>query len=250
MQRLTYLLLVLVAGTIALSVRSEKPTLIATPTRPSQKKFTDDYKKINERFPTADYDDEQDLPDPEKNAKRKEKQKRYNDTDLVASHVDPTVDEAALFLEPRITFPELPVVESEIVVVGTIGTAQAFLSENKRNVFSEFTLTVEDGLKSKIQGVVQGSVLTIDRVGGHVKYPNGQKVLFRIAGLNMPRIGGRYLLFLTLTHGKEDISILTAYELTPEGAIPLDPKRVGGLAGGTEADILQRVRSLIQNTAN
>jgi hypothetical protein len=135
-------------------------------------------------------------------------------------------------------------------VVGTIGTAQAFLSENKRNVFSEFTLTVEDVLKSTIQVAAQGSVLTIDRVGGHVKYPNGQKVLFRIAGLNMPRIGGRYLLFLTSTHGKEDISILTAYELTPEGAIPLDPKRVDGLAGGTEAEFLQRVRSLIQNTAN
>ena len=245
MQRLTYFLLLLVAGTIALSVRYEKSTPIAT----SSQKNTQDYKKINERFPTADYEDKQDLPDPQKNAKRKEKQKRYNDTNLVASHVEAKVDEAALFLEPHITFPELPVVESEIVVVGTIGAAEALLSENKRNVFSEFTLTVEDVLKSKIQGAAQGSVLTIDRVGGYVKYPNGQKVLFRIAGLNMPRIGGRYLLFLTSTHGKEDISILTAYELTPDGAIPLDPDHVD-LAGVTEVDIRQRVRSLIQKTAN
>ena len=113
----------------------------------------------------------------------------------MASQVEPGVDEAALTLEPHFTFPALPVAESEIVVVGTIQSAQAHLSESKRNVFSEFTLTVEDVLKSKIQGVAQGSVLTIDRVGGHVKYPNGQRVLYRITSLNMPQIGGRYLLF-------------------------------------------------------
>lgn len=246
MQRLTFFLLLLVAGTITLSaVRHENSTPITTPSQ----KTTDDYKKIKERFPTADYDDKQDLPDPEKNAKRKAKQKRYNDTDLVASHVEPGVDEAALFLEPHFTFPALPVAESEMVVVGTIGTAQALLSESKRNVFSEFTLIVEDVLKSKIQGV--GSVLTIDRVGGHVKYPNGQRVLFRIAGLNMPQIGERYLLFLTSTHSKEDISILTGYQLTSNGAIPLDELyQVASLTGVTEVDILQRVRNLIQKSAN
>jgi hypothetical protein len=244
MQRLTYFFLLLLAGTITLSaVRHEKSTPIAT----AIQKTTDDYKKINERFPTADYDSKQDLPDPEKNAKRKEKQKRYDDTNLVASRVQPGVDEATLFLEPHVTFPALPVAESEVVVVGTIGTAQAVLSESKRNVFSEFTLTVEEVLKSKMQGVSQGSVLTIDRVGGHVKYPAGQRVLFRIAGLNMPQIGGRYLLFLTSIHSKADISILTGYQLTQDGAIPLDERHeVATLTGVAEVDILQRVRRLFK----
>jgi len=248
MQRLTYFLLLVVAGTIISSaVRHPKPI----PTATASQKNRDDYKKINERFPTADYNDKQDLPDPEKNAKRKDKQKRYDDTNLVAVHVEPGTDEAALFLEPHITFPVLPVAESQIVVVGTIETAEALLSESKRNVFSEFTFTVEDVLKSKIQGVAPGSVLTIDRVGGHVKYPNGQTVLFRIAGLNMPQIGGRYLLFLTLKHNNKDISILTGYQLTPNGAIPLDElNEVASIAGATEVDILQRVRNLIQNSAN
>jgi hypothetical protein len=125
------------------------------------------------------------------------------------------------------------------------------LSESKRNVFSEFTVTVEDVLKSKSQGVEQGSVLTIDRVGGHVKYPNGHTILYRIAGLNMPQVGGRYLLFLTSTHSKEDISISTGYQLTPNGAIPLDElHQFASLTGVTEVDILQRVRNLIQKSAN
>jgi len=126
-----------------------------------------------------------------------------------------------------------------------------FFLKAKRNVFSEFTLTVEDVLKSKIQGVAQGSVLTIDRVGGHVKYPNGPTVLYRITGINVPQVGGRYLLFLTSIHGKEDISILTAYQLTPNGAIPLDdPSHVADLTDGADVDILQRVRYPIQNSAN
>jgi len=248
MAKLTHFLLVLVAGTIVFSaVRHPKPTAIAT----ASQKNRDDYKKINERFPTVGYDDKQDLPDQEKNAKRKEKQKRYDDGNLVGSHVEPGTDEAALTLEPHFTFPALPVAESEIVVVGTIGTAQALLSENKTNVFSEFTLAVEDVLKSKTQGVAHGSVLTINRVGGHVKYPNGQRVLFRITGLNMPQTGGRYLLFLTSTHNKEDIAILTGYQLTPNGAIPLDElSQVANLAGVTEVDILRRVRTLIRDSAN
>jgi hypothetical protein len=247
MQKLTYFLLVLVAGTIIFSaVRHPKPIPTATVTGSQSNR--DDYKKIKERFPTADYDGNQDLPEPEKNAKRKEKAKRYNDNDLVDSRGEPGVDEAALTLEPHFILPALPVAESEIVVVGTIATAQAHLSENKRNIFSEFTVTVEDVLKSKIQGVEQGSVLTIDRVGGHVKYPNGHRILYRIAGLNMPQTGGRYLLFLTLKHNNEDISILTAYQLTPNGAIPLDePYHVASLTGVSEVDILQRVRNLIQN---
>jgi hypothetical protein len=245
MPKLTYFLLVLVAGTIILSaVRYPKPI----PTAIANQKNREDYKKVNERFPTADYDDKQDLPDPEKKAKRKAKQKRYDDGNFVYNNVEPGVDEAALTLEPHFTFPALPVAESEIVVVGTIGTAQAHLSESKRNVFSEFTLTVEDVLKSKVQGVAQGSVLTIDRVGGHVKYPNGHRVLYRITGLNMPQVGGRYLLFLTLKHNNEDISILTAYRLTPNGALPLDDlDQVASLTGVTEIDILQRVRDLVQN---
>ena len=90
--------------------------------------------------------------------------------------------------------------------------------------------------------------MTIDRVGGHVKYPNGRRVLFRMTGLNMPQVGGRYLLFLTSKHNNEDISILTAYQLTPNGVIPLDePHHVVSLGDVTEVDILQKVRNLIQN---
>jgi hypothetical protein len=244
MHRLTYFLLVLVLGTLGLSVfRHWNPIRAAIATQ----KDPDHHKKVNERFPNADYD-EQDSSDSEKNAKRK----RYNDGRMVYSTVGPSTVESVFTPEPHFSFPALPVAESDIVVVGTVGTGQAHLSENKKNVFSEFTLIVENVLKSKTSSVVQGSVLTIDRIGGHVKYPSGQKVLYRIFGMNMPQIGSRYLFFLTSKHNKEDLSILTGYELTQDGAAPLDEElpQVRSLTGVSENDILQRVRNLVRNSSN
>lgn len=244
MHRLTYILLVLVFCTLAFSMVRHR-NFITSAVAPQ--KQPDHSKRINERFPTADYD-KQDLSDPEKNAKRK----RYNDGKLVYSKINPSTVETVFTPEPHFTFPALPVAESELVVVGTIGTGQAQVSENKKNVFSEFTLIVEEVLKSKDSGVVQGSVLTVDRIGGHVKYPNGQKVLYRVLGMNMPQTGSRYLLFLTSKHNKADLFILTGYELTEDGAAPLDEElpQVRSLTGVTEKDILQRVRQLLLKSSN
>ena len=78
MYRLTFFLLGVVLVTLAFSaMRHSQPTraVIASQKRP-------DYKIVNERFPTAAYS-EQDFGDPEKNAKKREKQKRYNDKEFV-----------------------------------------------------------------------------------------------------------------------------------------------------------------------
>ena len=171
---------------------------------------------------------------------------------MVYSRVDPSTVETVFTPEPHFTFPALPVAESELVVVGTIETEQAQVSENKKNVFSEFILIVEDVLKTTDSGIRQGSVVTVDRIGGHVRYPNGQKVLYRVFGINMPQIGSRYLLFLTSKHNKADLNILTGYELTEDGVTPLDEElpQVKSLTGVSERDILQRVRDLLLNPSN
>lgn len=248
MHKLTYLLLILVLTTLGFSLVRHR---ILTSAAIAGQKDPDHHKRVNERFPTVDYK-EQELLDTEKSAQRKEKQKRYNDGKLVYSRVEASMQESVFTPEPHFTFPSLPVAESDAIVVGVIGTGQAHLSENKKNIFSEFTLVVEDVLKSKLSGVAQGTVLTLDRIGGHVKYPNGQTVLYRIAGINMPQTGSRYLFFLTAKHNQQDLSILTGYELTQNGVIPLDEElpQVSGLTGVSEADILQRVRNLIRNPSN
>lgn len=244
MEKLTYVLLVLVLTTLGFSVARNLSTATAVGQEDAERKHREHNKKIKERFPTVDYN-KPDPSDPEKKAKKK----RYNDGNWVYANVGPDTNEAILTPEPHVTFPPLPVTESDIVVVGTIGSAEAHLSDNKKNVFSEFTLIVEEVLKSKRAGIGQGSVLTADRIGGHVMYPNGQKFLYRVFGVNMPQVGSRYLLFLTPKHNKEDLSILTAYELSETGAGPLDEQlpETAALKGISEKDIVQRVRGLIAN---
>ena len=66
----------------------------------------------------------------------------------------------------------------------------------------------------------------------------------------MPRIGGRYLFFLSLIN-KHDDGVLTAYELTERGAVPLDmASQFFDLEGKSETQILQEVRGLILKTSN
>jgi len=248
MQKLTCVLFILVLGTLGLS--SARTGNLSSATIAGQQdieqKGREHNQKIKDRFPTADYN-QVDSPDPEKNAKRR----RYNNGSMVSPTVYPGIAESVLIGEPPITFPPLPVAESDIVVVGTVGRGQAHLSENKKNIFSEFTLIVEDVLKSKTSGMGQGSLLTVDRIGGHVMYPDGQRVLYRVHGGDMPQVGSRYLLFLTSTHHKEDLSILTGYELTEKGAVPLDEHltEAAKLAGVSEKEILQKVRALIANSS-
>ena len=242
MQKLTYVLLVLVLATLGFSFAHNLTTATAAGQQDREQKEREHNQKLKDRFPTVDYN-KPDSADPEKKAKRK----RYDYGQLVYSTVRPEIYAAVVIGEPHITFPALPVAESDIIVIGAVGSGQAHLSENKKNIFSEFTVIVEEVLKSKTSGIGQASVLTVDRIGGHVMYPNGQKFLYQLHGMNMPQIGSRYILFLTSTHNKEDLSILTGYELTEKGAVPLDPELpdVGTLKGVSERDILQRVRGLL-----
>src|SRR6476646_5871209 len=75
MHKLTYLLLLLVLTTLGFSLVRHR---IFTTAAIASQKDPDHHKRVNERFPTVDYN-EQELVDTEKNAQRKEKQKRYND---------------------------------------------------------------------------------------------------------------------------------------------------------------------------
>jgi len=101
--------------------------------------------------------------------------------------------------------------------VGQVLNAEAHRSTNKRNVFSNFEVRVDEILKGHLN---IGNVINIQRVGGFVKYPGGRKVLFRLSGNGMPGVGSRYVLFLNVVD--EDYTILTPYELAADGVIPLD----------------------------
>lgn len=204
----------------------------------------DRYQKANQHFPTAEFE-EPNRSEPEKDAAQKAKQKRHDNFKFVARNPQPWQTETVFIPEGNFDFPALPVNTSQLIVIGRVTEASAHLSANKMNVYSEFAVVLTNVLKTPDKEIVENSLLTIERLGGHVRYPNGQTVLFRISGWNMPKLNGEYLFFLN-SRNKLDWEIVTAYELKENGVLPLDESsQFETLRGKSSVDILSRVRALI-----
>jgi hypothetical protein len=185
-----------------------------------------------------------------KNAAKKEKQKRHNNFRFVAKNPQPWQQESVFIPEGNFDFPALPVNKSQLIVVARVGEASAHLSEHKMNVYSEFSVVVMTVLKTSKKEVTENSLLTIERLGGYVKYPNGQKILFRISGWNMPKVGSEYLFFLN-SRNMIDWEIVTAYEITDAGVLPLDESsQFEAIKGTSSANILKQVRGLISEQSS
>lgn len=181
------------------------------------------HEEFKQQFPIADYDAPESA-DPEKRAKRIAKNRRYDNRSLVSRELPISDDEERMVvIDPPppglpgtrsfIVESGLPAAESEIVVVGEILGAEAHLSNNKQDVYSEFTVRVDAVLKNSPANVTEGSLITIDREGGFVRYRNGKMRLYRIGGFAMPHIGQRYVLFLNNLENSPNYRILTGYEL-------------------------------------
>lgn len=215
--KLTLVLFVLVFGTLGLTIatRSQSPA--------NRVKDDNSLKQLEDKkrkFPTADYD-EPDLTDPKKNQAQKEKKIRQNSFSIVARN-PPEWQAERMFMDEGLALtPALPSLKSSYIVLGEVRSAGAHVSENKENVYSEFTVMVSKVFKAATNSISEGVEVTVDRVGGFVKYPNGRTVLYRVAGKNMPAVGSRYIFFLT-SPNDQDLTILTAYALEPGIVTPLD----------------------------
>jgi hypothetical protein len=124
--------------------------------------------------------------------------------------------------------PALPIEESQIIVIAKVVDAQAHLSSQKKSVYSEFKIEVEKVYKNSTQQKIEdGKYIRAERDGGIVRYPSGIKVWSIVSGQRMPKVGSRYVFFLT--HGftshayqKQDSYLLTGYELKDGRVLPLD----------------------------
>jgi hypothetical protein len=250
-QPVTYILLLIVIGTAAFAFTShsdgDTSLISGSAAKPvgTQKQQEDAYlKKTREarsRFPIANYD-EAEPTDPVKSAARKEKQKRYDGPSIVARNPHPKDAEVSSIYEgPEL--PALPTSQSNVIVVGTVLTGEAHLSHNKKNIYSEFTVQLDDVLKADVS-LPPDKILTIDREGGIVSYPNGQQILYRNLRENMPSVGKRYAFFLEFVN--QDFRILTAYELDKDKVIPLDDlDQFKSFAGQDVTSFLNHVRTLL-----
>jgi hypothetical protein len=237
----TYVLVLMVFGTLSLAFARHKQASPTNSEKDDQQKQQQDKKS---RFPIAEYE-EPESTDATKNRILKEKQSRHNDFKIVAKNPPEWQTERVFVPEGGMDFPALPVTESTYIVVGMVTGAEAHVSENKKNVFSEFTVSVNRVLKTANSSVGEGNEITVSRIGGFVRYPNKKTVLYRISGSNMPTVGEKYLFFLT-SKNNQDLTIVTAYALGFDGVAPLDEsQQFEALRGLTEEALFQKLNESV-----
>lgn len=140
----------------------------------------------------------------------------------------------------------LPADRSDAVVIGDVVDAQAVVTDDRKGVYSEFTIKVGEVLKGN--GHRLAGSLVVDREGGAVRFQDGQVNTFRVLNMGMPRLGGRYVFFLEAKGN--DFDILTAYELHEGKVYPLDGAGSNNLlfskyAGAEVEAFMSEVRSAV-----
>jgi hypothetical protein len=192
--------------------------------------------------PVADYDNstltEMNVDDPEARALREAKGKRHQTGFKGFIKDRDTGGFPILGFRYTAPLPALPV-SSDVVALGEVVDAHAYLSNDKTGVYSEFTIRVDEVFRDRgLRPVVPGSLIVAERTGGRVRFPSGRVLLYGNRGEGMPRQGRRYLFFLK--GNDQQYAILTAYELRSGRVYPLDGKDAPGGEGGDWAgDVYQ-----------
>lgn len=91
--------------------------------------------------------------------------------------------------------PAIPAAQSQVVVTGEITKAEAFLTEDKVSIYSEFTVKVDRILKNSTgEQIGIGDRITVSRGGGAVRLPSGKVIRKLFDGKPMPHVGSKYVL--------------------------------------------------------
>ncbi len=175
------------------------------------------------KYPTVDYDAPEVATAPE-HEERLIKNKRYDRSFPVVNNPYPDDIAVGGIDEDEPIPPTIPFAESKLVVIGEIVGSKAVLSKEKKAIYSEYSLRIQTILKAdKEKKLKAGKTIIMDREGGVVRYPSGQKILYFVEFQGSPEVSGRYLFFLTNDVAENsNYKIITAYQLKNGVATALD----------------------------
>jgi hypothetical protein len=190
-------------------------------------------KQATDHIPIVDYENSVSIStdsDPRARALRTAKGKHYA-TRVKGFIADRDSGERSIlafrYLGP---LPALPVGRSAVIALGEIVDAQAYLSDDKTGVYSEFSVRIEEVFKNdNLAPLFPGSLVVTERYGGRVRFRSGHVILYGNREQGFPRQGGRYVFFLE--RNDQEYLILTAYELLSGRVYPLDGKSAPGGEG-------------------
>ena len=186
------------------------------PTTPQRQKFDEN------RYPIADYLSGDSTDDPHEQRKRRSRAEKHNKSRWQVNP-DGLSDTTSITHNIDQTLPSLPFEQSPIVLIGQVIEAKAYLSQDKSGVFSSFTVQVNEVLKnSSTTTLPAGSRIELEREGGRVRFPSGRLHLYITDGQEMPKVGLRYVLFISDCLSEDVFGIISAYELKDGRVYALD----------------------------
>ena len=150
---------------------------------------------------------------------------------------------------------ELPVNWSNTIVVGTVKRIQPYLSEDKRNIYTEHTISVTEVLKdAKGLSLNAASTIALDRMGGAIRVASCRILRDVVHGNGAPLVAEhRYVLLLSYDVRGVWFRSVKCWELLNGVAVPVDPGDVATaqagrslFAGMNEATFIIAVRDAIQ----
>jgi hypothetical protein len=105
---------------------------------------------------------------------------------------------------------------------------QSYLSNDKRNIYSEFKLKLQEIIKTPNGPYLRvGDSIDVQRKGGAIRLPSGKVVIRAALANSMPQVVKRYLLFLKYSPDAEDFGLLTGYSLEGNQVYCLDDLNFG-----------------------
>ena len=229
-KKLCVLFLSLIVGSVIIKTTTTESRSQTTPHKQDLKPAL---KKFLEEFPIVDLNAPEPA-DPDKRARRHARNKRYDNTNLDAENV-----KAFAFQENTGAIslglpsahspvePAFPITQSDVIVIGEVTNAEAQISNDKTNVFSEFTVLIKEVYKNNaFASLTPECVITVERYGGRVRLPSGKIIVRGFLHQSMPQTGRKYIFFLKNNEEVQTYSVITGYELRHGRVIPLDGNRL------------------------
>lgn len=180
------------------------------------------------KYPVVQFN-EPEPQDANEREKKRRKNSRFDRKKVVRSRVHPNTSGISIgegdegILEKIQSLAPIPVTESDLIFIGTVTSAKASLSNDKTGIYSEYQVSVIEVLKNDSSGNLKPRMMVdVDRAGGIIIYPNGQKVIYFDTKKNLPRVGSDYVFFVRKDDVSPNYEILTGYEFFNNLVFPLD----------------------------
>jgi hypothetical protein len=153
---------------------------------------------------------------------------------------------------------QLPVSESDTILLGSVSRVQPYLSEDGTSLYTDYTVSVEEVFKDSASLFPKkDSVIALYRMGGSLRLPSGAVVRTDVHGLGDPPVPGhRYVAFLHYDARGYWFRIDKLWEVKNGVAAPMDPidqalaqEGISQFTGMAEADFLNAVRDAVKRLA-